>query len=158
MRKKNKVPVSVSVMIFGSRHLILFIGSTNYFQIVRRQCCPPFISKGGQVDSMHKSSPLAKRSISWRQILCCYLGGPPPHPTSILGRPGAYVSCQSLVQVALDQCTCTGDRSLFISSWPFYLHNFIQFSCITLDHFSVTTKPKKYVREPFVYVLAEFVR
>ena len=105
-------------MIFGSCHLILFISLTNYFQIVRRQCCLPIISKGGQVDSMHKSSPLARCSISWRQILCCYLGGSPPHPTSILGRPGAYVSCQSLVQVALDQCTCTSDTSLFVSTLP----------------------------------------
>ena len=97
----------------------LFFGtSTSLIQIVRRQCCLPIISKGGQVDSMHKSSPLARCSISWRQILCCYLGGSPPHPTSILGRPGAYVSCQSLVQVALDQCTCTGDTSLFVSTLP----------------------------------------
>ena len=29
----------VSVMIFGSCHLILFVSSTNYFQIVRRWCC-----------------------------------------------------------------------------------------------------------------------
>ena len=31
--------VSGSVMIFGSCHLILFASSTNYFQIVRQQCC-----------------------------------------------------------------------------------------------------------------------
>jgi len=31
--------VPVSVMLFGSCHLILFVRSTNYFQIVRRQCC-----------------------------------------------------------------------------------------------------------------------
>ena len=26
-------------MLFGSFHLILFVSSTNYFKIVRRQCC-----------------------------------------------------------------------------------------------------------------------
>ena len=31
--------VSVSVLLFGSYHLILFVSSTNSIQIVRRQCC-----------------------------------------------------------------------------------------------------------------------
>ena len=31
--------VSVSVLLFGSCHLILFVSSTNSIQIVRRQCC-----------------------------------------------------------------------------------------------------------------------
>ena len=32
----------ISVMLFGSWYLLrlLFVSSTNYFQIVRRQCCP----------------------------------------------------------------------------------------------------------------------
>ena len=29
----------VAVMLFGSCHLILFVNSTNYFQIVRWHCC-----------------------------------------------------------------------------------------------------------------------
>ena len=36
-KKRHLVPVSV--MIFESCHLILFVSSTNYFQIVRRRCC-----------------------------------------------------------------------------------------------------------------------
>ena len=44
MRKYSrlyKAPPPVSVMLFGSCHLILtlFVSSTNYFQIVRWQCC-----------------------------------------------------------------------------------------------------------------------
>ena len=30
---------SVSVLLFGSCHLILFVSTTNFIQIVRRQCC-----------------------------------------------------------------------------------------------------------------------
>ena len=37
--------VSGSVMIFGSCHLILFVSSTNYFQIVRPKCCERSHSK-----------------------------------------------------------------------------------------------------------------
>ena len=35
----DKASPPVSVMLFGSCHLILFVSSTNYFQMVRRQCC-----------------------------------------------------------------------------------------------------------------------
>ena len=38
-REETRHLISVSVLVFGSCHLILFVRSTNYFQIVRRQCC-----------------------------------------------------------------------------------------------------------------------
>ena len=43
--------VSVSVLLFGSCHLILFVNSTNSIQIVRRQCCLAQASKMHQTQN-----------------------------------------------------------------------------------------------------------
>ena len=37
INRLDKAPVSI--LLFGSCHLILFASSTNYLQIVRQQCC-----------------------------------------------------------------------------------------------------------------------
>ena len=48
IKKKSRQGTSpqYQYLIFGSCHLILFVSSGNYFQIVRRQCC---LKEGGEI-------------------------------------------------------------------------------------------------------------
>ena len=59
--------VSVSVLLFGSCHLILIVSSTNSIQIVRRQCCllpwPIALSPCLSPDKDYSGSPLGHLSM-----------------------------------------------------------------------------------------------
>ena len=71
----------VLVMLFGSCQLILFVSKTNYFQILKRQCCllaKPFVKKIRVIvedvkKQFEKSSP--------SHHIECYL----PNPTWVGG-------------------------------------------------------------------------
>ena len=47
----------VSIMLFGSCHLILFVSSTNYFQIVRHHAMPRLVRHGGGFRPTHLQGP-----------------------------------------------------------------------------------------------------
>merc|ERR1712156_300639 len=73
--------VSVSVLLFGSCHLILFVSSTNSIQIVRRQCCP------AQASKMHQTQNPDLRS-------CCKT----PSTKNPATRSASHLSCWDLEQ------------------------------------------------------------
>merc|ERR1712156_429208 len=68
--------VSVSVLLFGSCHLILFVSSTNSIQIVRRQCCL------AQASKMHQTQNPDLRS-------CCKT----PSTKNPATRSASHLSC-----------------------------------------------------------------
>ena len=66
----------VSVLVIGSFHMILFVSSGNYFQIVRRQCCLRERRRNLHMDlsyytmlSSHQSS--ATLIITMSRLNCC---------------------------------------------------------------------------------------
>ena len=74
-KEKTRYLAPVSVLVFGSCHLILFVRSTNYFQIVRRQCCLKERRRNLHMDllyytmSSHYSS--ARLIMTMPRLKCC---------------------------------------------------------------------------------------